>query len=398
MSLLDAVPETRRAARRGGASATDDGARYRLDIDGLRAVAIFLVVIYHVWFGRVSGGVDVFLMISAFFLTGSFARRIEGGGPLRVPGYWARKFRRLLPAAAVTLVGTAVAVYALYPPTVWPTIWRQTWASLFYVENWALAADSVDYYARDEVLPSPLQHFWSLSVQGQVFILWPLLLLASAWLIRRFALRPVLVLSIVFGIVFVASLAFSIYETATNQQLAYFDTRTRLWEFAAGSLVAVLLPYFVAPAWVRAALGWIGLAGIVVCGMVIDVQGGFPGYLALWPVVCTALVVLAGQTPAPFGPTRFLSSRPLRALGRDAYALYLVHWPILITVLLVTETTSVGFLAGAAIILSSMLIARLISWGVENPLRRWSLADRSTPVGLAVILASVLVVAVPLVA
>ncbi len=376
----------------------DGSVAYRADIDGLRALAILLVVVYHVWLGRVSGGVDVFLMISAFFLTASFARRMKHGARMRVGTYWLRKFRRLLPAAVVTLLGVLATAYFLYPPTLWPTLWRQTWASLFYVQNWELAFSEVDYYARDEAVPSSLQHFWSLSVQGQVFVLWPLIFLVVAFVVRRTRIRADLLLAVVFGVIFAASLAFSIYETATNQMFAYFDTRTRLWEFAAGSLVALAIPFFRAPAALRAALGWVGVVGIVACGIVIDVRGGFPGYLALWPVLCTAAVILGGVAPARGGPSALLSSRPVRFLGRDAYALYLVHWPVLITWLIVTEQTSVGPFAGLAIIVISFVLARLVAGGVENPMRRLTALDARPLLGGAVIVACVAVVAVPVTA
>lgn len=374
----------------------DGSVAYRADIDGLRALAILLVVVYHVWLGRVSGGVDVFLMISAFFLTASFARRMKHGARMRVGTYWLRKFRRLLPAAVVTLLGVLATAYFLYPPTMWPSLWRQTWASLFYVQNWELAFSEVDYYARDEAVPSALQHFWSLSVQGQVFVLWPLIFLVVAFVVRRTRIRADLLLAVVFGLIFAASLAFSIHETATNQMFAYFDTRTRLWEFAAGSLVALAIPFFRAPAALRAALGWVGVIGIIACGIVIDVRGGFPGYLALWPVLCTAGVILGGVAPARGGPTALLSSRPVRFLGRDAYALYLVHWPVLITWLIVTEQTSVGPLAGLAIIVISFVLARLVAGGVENPMRRLTSLDARPVLGGVVIVACVATVAVPL--
>lgn len=374
----------------------DGSAPYRYDIDGLRALAIMLVVVYHVWLGRVSGGVDVFLMISAFFLTASFARRMQHGARLKVPGYWLRKFRRLLPAAAVTIVGVLAAVFLAFPQTTWPAMWRQAVASLFYVQNWELAASNVDYYARETEVPSPFQHFWSLSVQGQVFIIWPLIFLVVALLLRRTSLRATPVLTVIFGLIFIVSLAFSIWETQTAQSFAYFDTRTRLWEFAAGSLVALALPLIRLPNIARAILGWAGVIGIVICGLVLDVQGGFPGYLALWPVLCTAMVILGGSAPAPFSPTAILASRPLRFLGRDAYALYLVHWPVLITYLTVREQTRVGVWAGLALILISMLIARVISWGVENPLRHLKGVDHRPLISLGVVVASLALVLGPL--
>lgn len=344
---------------------------YRTDVDGLRTLAIFLVVIYHVWLGRVSGGVDVFLMISAFFLTDSLTRRAIDARPLRLGAFWLRRFRRLLPAAAVTLAGMLVVAYLLYPPKSWPSIWGDVWASLFYWQNWHLALSSVDYYARDAASTSPLQHFWSLSVQGQVFILWPILIGVVALLFRRARqrIRPALI--VVFSAVFVGSLWFSIVETSDAQAFAYFDTRTRLWEFAAGSLLALVLPLLSLPRVFRAVLGWLGVVGIVSCGLVLDVRGGFPGFLALWPVLSTAAILIAGAGESTRGgPAALLSSKPLRFFSGDAYALYLIHWPVLITWLVVTGEDRVSLLHGAAIIAISMLLARLLSWGVEHPLQR----------------------------
>ncbi|AXL11751.1 acyltransferase [Microbacterium foliorum] len=365
----------------------------RADIDGLRTLAIVLVVVYHVWLGRVSGGVDVFLMVSAFLLTGSLARRAITGAPLALGAFWTRRFRRLVPAAAVTLLAVLGAAYAFMPPSQWSRIWNESLASLFYVQNWQLAFSEVDYYARDSAETSPLQHFWSLSVQGQVFLLWPLLIGAVALLLRRRRdlIRPVLVA--VFLVIFVWSLWFSVIETRDAQAFAYFDTRTRLWEFAAGSLLALLQPLIRMPAPARAVLGWAGLAGIVLCGIVLDVRGGFPGYLALWPVLCTAAVIIAGAGEQRGGPAALLGSRPLSSLSSDAYALYLVHWPILVMWMVVAETDRVGLVEGAIIIGMSLVAARLLSRGVERPLRGPSRTDRPAVIrGVAVIAASVVVV------
>ena len=374
------------------AASTTSGAGYRTDIDGMRTLAIVLVVVYHVWLGRVSGGVDVFLMISAFFLTGSLAKRAIAGDRLKLGTFWSRRFRRLLPAAAVTMLGLLVTAFFVYPQTQWPRLWADTWSSLFYVQNWHLAFSEVDYYARDAASTSPLQHFWSLSVQGQVFILWPLLigLVALCLARRREWIRPALV--VVFSLVFVISLAFSVLETSGAQSFAYFDTRTRLWEFAAGSLLALLLPYMRIPAIVRAVLGWIGIAGIVLCGIVLDVRGGFPGYLALWPVLATAAIIVSGAEGARGGPARLLSSRPLQYFSGDAYALYLVHWPILITWMIVTGRERPGPLAGGAVIVGSMILARLLARFVEHPLQRAAWFDRTTWRSLLVIGACVILV------
>src|SRR4051794_31956334 len=135
------------------------------EVQGLRAVAVLMVVAYHVWFGRISGGVDIFLLVSSFIMTGQFVRKLESGRALELFGYWARLFKRLLPLIVVTLLATLAATWLFVPRFSWTSIIQQGWASLLYYQNWFLAAESVDYYATDHSLASPLQHFWSLSIQ-----------------------------------------------------------------------------------------------------------------------------------------------------------------------------------------------------------------------------------------
>lgn len=196
------------APARTAASVTaspDPAVAYRPDLDGLHALAVCLVVVYHVWFDRVSGGVDVFLLLSAFFLTASLIRHAEAGQRIGLIAVWTRRFWRLIPAAAATLCGVLVAAYVAFPPSMWQTIWSQTIASLFYVQNIELQRQSVDYYDRGSTIVSPLQHFWSLSIQGQVFLLWPVLVVVVVWLARMLRLPVRRVLVVVFAAVAVAS-------------------------------------------------------------------------------------------------------------------------------------------------------------------------------------------------
>lgn len=368
---------------------------YRHDIDGLRAVAILLVVVYHVWVGRVSGGVDAFLMISAFFLTGSFVRRLEEERPLRIIRQWTRTFKRLLPPAAVVLLGTLLVGAFLLPDRRVPELFRETWASLLYSENWLLAFNATDYYA-DKATASPVQHFWSLSVQGQVFLLWPLLFLIVRFLSRRLNLGVRVSALLVFALIFVASFVYSVVTTDARQAFAYFDTGARLWEFAAGALLAVTLPWIQAPRWLRGPLGWVGILALISCGMILDVQGGFPGYLALWPVLSIVALIVAGTGDGvqPF-VSRALTAKPLVALGRDAYALYLVHWPLLVFALLLKRGGTLTAAEGLAVIAISLVAARLLTWLVDDRLRYAPWANKNTGRGLMVIVLSLLLVAVP---
>jgi len=334
-----------------------------------------MVVTYHVWLGRVSGGVDIFLLISAFLLTLSFVRKVEAGKPLNLVRHWLHLFKRLLPAAVVVLLGVLAGTWLILPQSRWPDILDQAWASVLYRQNWLLANTAVDYYAQDHATASPLQHFWSLSIQGQVFILWPLVFAGSAlaWrlLQRRTGVTYRHVLLVAFGGIFLASLAYSIDQTATSQAYAYFDTRTRLWEFALGSLLALALPWLKPGKALRVVLGWAGLAGMVSCGLVLTVDRSFPGYVALWPTLAAAAIIVAGQSGSPFGVDRLLSWKPLVALGDNSYALYLWHWPVLVLALAATGTEAPGLGKGLAVVAAAVVLAVLTTRFVEKPLREW---------------------------
>lgn len=345
-------------------------AGYRPEVQGLRALAVLMVVTYHIWFGRVSGGVDIFLLISAFLMTLSFLKKSDAGSGLGLVRYWLHTFSRLLPAAVTALLGTLAATWIFVPKARWDGILDQVWASIGYFQNWFLASEAVDYYANDHAGASPLQHFWSLSVQGQIFILWPLLFAAAALAAKLLRARFRTVVVIVFGAVFAGSLAFSVWETSTSQGFAYFDTRTRLWEFALGTLLAVALPYIKLPRPAAVAAGWTGLAAMLSAGFVLDVEGQFPGYVALWPLAAAALIIVAGTSGSRFGVDRVLSLSPLVKLGGISYALYLWHWPVLVIFMIRTGHESVGLRGGAAIIVLSMILAWATTALIERPLLR----------------------------
>lgn len=363
--------------------------KFRPEVQGLRSLAVLLVVMYHVWFERVSGGVDVFLFISAFLLSLSSLRKIQSGKPLKVFSYWLHVFQRLLPAAATVILATLVASYFIIAPSRWASLLADAKAALFYFLNWRLAFNAVDYYAQDATLKTPFQHFWSLSMQGQIFILWPILFAFVAFLVGYLRLKVLPTVLLVFGSVFVASLTFSVIETYSNQSFAYFDTRTRLWEFAAGTLLAMLLLAWRVPRSLRVVMGWVGVIGLVTCGWLLPVQQAFPGYLALWPLLSGAFVIAAGQTGSRFGADRLLSSAPLQKMGAISYCLYLVHWPLLILYTTYVGEEHAGWVDGALVILVSIGLAWLLHNGVEKPLRAWEKKPRhrvipqDTPWGIA---------------
>lgn len=384
---------TTRPATRREAINRPQQRKFLAEVQGLRALAVLMVVAYHVWFGRISGGVDIFLLISAFLLTGQFTRKLESGRGLELGKYWAHLFKRLLPLVVITLLLTLLGVYLLLPETQWKSMFGQTWASLFYYQNWFLAAESVDYYAADHSTASPMQHFWSLSIQGQIFILWPLIFALAALVARVAKLRIRALLMYMFGAVFLTSLVFSIATTHSNQTFAYFDTRARLWEFALGSLLALFLPYRNFNRAVRVFLGWLGIVGMLSCGIILQVGQQFPGYMALWPTLSAAFIIMAGHTGSRVGADRFLSWKPLVKLGDSSYALYLLHWPILVFFLVWSDRTEAGPRSGTAIVLVSIVGAYFATKYIDTPLRRNKWIEQKRRRAVVTILICVSVVA-----
>ncbi|KIS26573.1 acyltransferase [Arthrobacter sp. SPG23] len=368
MSIARALASPRRS---GAGVEAGRKSKFRPEIQGLRSLAVLMVVSYHVWFGRVSGGVDVFLLISAFLMTLQFVGKYEQGRPMALFKHWLHLFRRLLPAAVTVIIAVLAASSLFLPRTRWLSIISEGWASLFYFENRLLQSQATDYYATDHSGASPFQHFWSLSIQGQVFILWPLIFAAAALVAKRYRLHYRILLVYIFAGVFTVSLVYSIIFTLTNQAQAYFDTGARLWEFALGTLVALILPGLRIPRTGRIALGWLGIAAMLSCGILINVQGAFPGVAALWPTLAAAGVIAAGQTGSRVGVDRILSAGPLVRLGDISYALYLWHWPILVIALAATGRDHAGPLSGTVIIVVSMMLAYLTTRFIEKPWREW---------------------------
>jgi peptidoglycan/LPS O-acetylase OafA/YrhL len=342
-------------------------AGYRPELQGLRALAVTLVVVYHVWFDRVSGGVDVFFLVTGFLLTGQLYR--AGASPLGLRRRWGRTLLRLVPSAAVVLAATAVAAFLILPEGRWNQTLREIAASALFAENWQLAADSVDYAARSNTT-SVVQHFWSLSIQGQFFLVWPLLVAGVGWWARRTGgdlhARLTATSLVVFGI----SLAYSVDLTADDQPLAYFHSATRVWEFALGALLALWIDRIVLPAGTRAVVGWVGVVGLVSCGLILTVDDVFPGVVALWPTGCAAAVLVAGRTRLPWAADRLLAGRAARYLGDISYPLYLWHWPVLILYLVAQDQDVAGLRGGLGVIALALVLAVATHHGVEQPLIR----------------------------
>lgn len=348
--------------------------RFRWEVEGLRAVAALLVAVYHVWFGRVSGGVDVFFVVAGFMVTGTLLGHLERTGRIDVGRYLGRLCRRLLPNALLVLAVVALASWWLIPSTRRDEVFSQIAASALYYENWELAARSVDYLQRDYT-NSPVQHFWAMSIQGQFYLIWvALFVLALRVGSPATARRRVATLV---GVLTLGSLAFSMWLTGLNQPTAYFHTGARVWEFGAGGLMALSAPWWpvLSRRW-SLSLGWVGLVAILSCGALLRVGTSFPGWVALWPVTGAALILLAGHTESRWSASTLLSSRPLVRLGSVSYALYLWHWPLLVFVLVLTERDRVGLMGGLAVIVVAIALSFASTHLVERPMRSLSVQRR----------------------
>ncbi|MCB5175324.1 acyltransferase family protein [Microvirga lenta] len=343
---------------------------YRPEIQGLRTIGALLVACFHIWGGRVSGGVDVFFVVSGFLITGSLYREVETSRTIDVVAFWGRIARRIAPLAYLVLALTLLAALFWLPRTRQDGFLSEVLYSAFHLENIKLMMNSVDYLAREEA-PSPVQQFWALSVQVQFYAVWPFLLLAAAFLARRLRAAWGVHLAVLAG-VFLASLTYSVIETHRDPSPAYFNTLARVWEFALGGILAVALPRLALPSGLRLTAGWIGLLAVVGCGFVIPASAAYPGYVALWPTLGAALVLIGGGSGRRLGADRLLAAKPLVALGEISFSFYLWHWPVLIFTMIVTGRTELGVLPGLLVIAMALCGAYGANRWIEQPIQRSS--------------------------
>ena len=309
------------------------GGGFRSDVEGLRGVAVLAVLAYHAGVGGARGGfvgVDVFYVLSGFLITGLLWKELQDSGRLRLGAFYARRARRLLPAAVLVLVVTLVASAVWLSLLQVPVVARDAAAAALYVANYRFALQRTDYLA--DASPSPLQHYWSLGVEEQFYLLWPLLLLVvflAARRGRRSATRAAG--AAVLAVVASGSFVLSVHQTAVSQPWAFFSLPTRAWELAAGGLVALAAPRLARlPGVAAATLGWLGLEAMVWSITRFGPATPFPGPAALFPVAGTTAVLAAGCAAPRFGPDLVLGWRPLQVGGRLSYAWYLWHWPLLV--------------------------------------------------------------------
>lgn len=353
----------------------------RPDLQGMRAVAVIAVFAEHL-FGWPSGGfvgVDVFFVLSGFFITGLLLKERSHTGNLSFKDFYTRRVKRILPSALLVLVVTAVAAHYLFPATrAKETLVDALWAAVF-AANVRFQTVGADYFQKTQP-PSPLQHYWSLSIEEQFYFVWPALLLILFMATRRLYRRGriwarqwglVTAMTAVVG----SSFAWAMYLSAADPNSAYFSTFTRVWELGVGALLAITGPWLMRiPARIRPALSYLGLAGVVASIFLVTPEVQFPAPWAALPVLSTATVVASFYgSPVRYVPA--LTNPVARWLGDTSYTLYLWHWPV-IQLLSTVAPKSPGFYFGAIAI--SLSLTALTYHFYEDPLRKsnWLIEPR----------------------
>lgn len=348
-------------------------ARFNPPIQGLRAVAVLGVMLYHLWPDRISGGyvgVDVFFVISGFLITQHLVRELDHHGRIRLAEFWARRIRRLLPAAFVVLAASLLFVLIALPQVGWGQQLREIRSAGAYFENWQLVSDAIDYLGAGNS-PSLVQHFWSLSVEEQFYVVEPLLLVGA------FALsRSKRVITIVLCGVVLLSGVYSVVLTGNHDAAAYFSTGTRACEFAAGGLTAVLLAERRVRRFAAVIAGGIGLSLVVATMVLYTPATPFPGWASFVPVVGSVLILVACSSSGT-SPVSLLAVKPLTAVGDISYSLYLWHWPLIVAVPMVLGRP-MGFKIKIAVLIAAFLLAWLTKRLVEDRWRRPRDAGRRT--------------------
>ncbi|MBA2616741.1 MAG: acyltransferase, partial [Rubrobacter sp.] len=341
-TLLRLVAGKRREEPSGrppsGSGKALSGGGFRPDVEGLRAVAVACVLLYHAGIPFAGGGyvgVDVFFVISGYLITGLLLRELEKTGTVSLARFYSRRAKRLLPLTVVVLAFVVVLSWLLFDPIRMDETSFGVVAAGLYVMNWLLAVEAADYFAAG-LQASPVQHFWTLAVEEQFYLVWPALLLAVGWWCRRTGrgLRPTL--AAVLAAVAASSLAYGVYSTDAEAGAAYFSTLTRGWELALGGMLALAPASALGrlPGWMAGALAWAGLGAVAFAAHRFNDDTLFPGTAALIPTLGTAAIIAAGLgagtgSATPLG-SRLLALGPVRHVGRISYSWYLWHWPPLV--------------------------------------------------------------------
>jgi peptidoglycan/LPS O-acetylase OafA/YrhL len=374
---------------------------FRPEIQALRAIAVALVVLFHLWPNRLSGGfigVDIFFAISGFLITGHILREATSDRGIRLGQFWARRVRRLLPAAYLVLAASLITVLTLLPPRIWKETAIQIGASALGIQNWTLAATSVDYFGSSEQ-PSLVQHYWSLSLEEQFYLVWPLVIFAAFALTRHLSRRRRLqIVGTAMTLICAASLVWSVFESNAMPTVAYFSTFTHGWEFALGGLLSLCMDALMSTRWsrmerTRGLVSWAGLVAILYSAAFYSGHSAFPGWIALLPIAGTLAVISAGTSGSRFHRVLLMKSKPVQLIGDASYSIYLWHWPMIVALPFVLGH-ELGTVHKVAILITSIALGWVTKVLVEDPARRSKVLNYRTWLNYAVaaVAASVVVI------
>jgi peptidoglycan/LPS O-acetylase OafA/YrhL len=341
------------------------GVTFRSDIEGLRAVAVCLVVLYHAGFPFLSGGfigVDIFFVLSGYLITGLLAQELNSDGRISLLGFYARRVRRLLPALSLVVAVVCLVQIILVSPIAQIEVLKAALMTTFFCSNLYFSHVELNYFSHGSI-PSPLLHTWSLAVEEQIYFVWPMFLLLLTKAVKSAQIR-------VLAITAVTALSFAgcIWLTSRNQVLAFYLAPSRAWEFSIGGVLALMpLHWLTARENLCRWLGAAGLPALVFSGVMMTGSARFPGYIAALPVLATLAVLMAGSAAPSSLAVRWLSWLPLQYIGRISYSLYLWHWPVLTMVQEMLHDHSVAI--RVACVLFSVVLAAATHVMVENPVR-----------------------------
>jgi peptidoglycan/LPS O-acetylase OafA/YrhL len=379
-----------------GVTASPGG--FRTDVEGIRGLAVIVVVLFHAGLAGLVGGfigVDVFFVISGFLITGLLLREHERTGRIGLLQFYARRARRLLPAAIVVLVATLVVALNVVDPLDRPAVGLDGASAALSIANIRFALASGDYFS-SVATPSPFLHYWSLAVEEQFYLVWPAMILLVVGGLRGVGARRRITGALV--VIIAVSFAANLFLTDAAANWAFYSLPTRAWELGLGGLLAVgSVALARIPGPIVGIAGWLGLGAIALAAVTLDSSLAYPGAAALLPSLGTVALIAGGTRR--LGPGRLLSIAPLRFLGKISYSLYLVHWPILVLAPLVIGSEPDDIARMGLVGLS--IGAAFASWAlVETPFRRVraTLAirpGRTVSIGLAAILAVVVLAAGP---
>jgi peptidoglycan/LPS O-acetylase OafA/YrhL len=344
----------------------------RLDIQGLRMVAVLTVFANHLWGWPRGGfvGVDVFFVISGFLITGNLLRMAETKGTVSFRKFYWNRVRRIVPAATVVLILTYLASTLVFQPFRAHQVGVDALFAFIFFANWHFAIQGTDYFNPGAAV-SPIQHYWSLSIEEQFYFVWPaLIFLISVVVVRRAwnHARRMAIAGVVMALIVAASLAWALHETASAQTWAYFNTFARVWELGIGALLAIGAGALASiPQALKPLLSWLGLALTAASlWLIIDDAPGFPAPWALLPVVGAALVIVAGVGEEPRW-LEFLRNPVSTYVGDISYSLYLLHWPVIVLVGALIDPNIYYYVVVLGLTFGLSIASYHL---VENPLRR----------------------------